>query len=177
MTLVPVGPLTNIASALVKAPELAPKIREIVLMGGAMREGGNTTPSAEFNIYVDPHAARVVFECGRPLTVMGLDVTHQVLATPPRVGRIRALGTRAAETVASMLQYFNRFDTARRSRNQNIHHRVHGGVQRLREIRCQSSFLEVTALSELRISLLIPCLRSGTWKLMSSPSPQPPSRR
>ena len=111
VTLVPVGPLTNIASALVKAPELAPKIREIVLMGGAMREGGNTTPSAEFNIYVDPHAARVVFECGRPLTVMGLDVTHQVLATPARVERIRALGTKAGETVASMLQYFNRFDT------------------------------------------------------------------
>ena len=111
VTLVPVGPLTNIASAVVKAPELVPKIREIVLMGGAMREGGNTTPSAEFNIYVDPHAARVVFECGRPIAVMGLDVTHQVLATPPRVGRIRALGTKAGETVASMLQYFNRFDT------------------------------------------------------------------
>ncbi|HJS74148.1 MAG TPA: nucleoside hydrolase [Vicinamibacteria bacterium] len=111
VTLVPVGPLTNIASALVKAPGILPKIREIVLMGGAMREGGNTTPSAEFNIYVDPHAARAVFECGRPLTVMGLDVTHQVLATPPRVGRIRALGTRTGESVASMLQYFNRFDT------------------------------------------------------------------
>jgi purine nucleosidase len=111
VTLVPVGPLTNIASALVKAPELAPRIRDIVLMGGAMREGGNTTPSAEFNIYVDPHAARVVFECGRPITVMGLDVTHQVLATPPRVERIRALGTKTGETVASMLQYFNRFDT------------------------------------------------------------------
>ncbi len=111
VTLVPVGPLTNIASALVKAPELAPKIREIVLMGGAMREGGNTTPSAEFNIYVDPHAAHVVFECGRPIAVMGLDVTHQVLATPPRVERIRAIGTRVAENVSGMLQYFNRFDT------------------------------------------------------------------
>jgi purine nucleosidase len=111
ITLVPVGPLTNIATAIVKAPEILPKIREIVLMGGAMREGGNTTPSAEFNIYVDPHAARAVFECGRPLTVMGLDVTHQVLATPSRVSRIRALGTKAGAAVASMLQYFNRFDT------------------------------------------------------------------
>jgi purine nucleosidase len=111
ITLVAVGPLTNVASALIKAPELASKIREIVLMGGAMREGGNTTPSAEFNMYVDPHAARVVFECGRPITVMGLDVTHQVLATPARVERIRALGTKAAETVASMLLFFNRFDT------------------------------------------------------------------
>jgi purine nucleosidase len=111
VTLVPVGPLTNLASALIKAPELASKIREIVLMGGAMREGGNTTPSAEFNMFVDPHAARVVFECGRPITVMGLDVTHQVLATPGRVERIRALGTKTGETVASMLLYFNRFDT------------------------------------------------------------------
>jgi purine nucleosidase len=111
VTLVPVGPLTNVATAFVKAPELLPKVREIVLMGGAMREGGNTTPSAEFNIYVDPHAAHVVFECGRPIAVMGLDVTHQVLATPPRVSRIRALGTRVGENVSGMLQYFNRFDS------------------------------------------------------------------
>jgi purine nucleosidase len=110
ITLVAVGPLTNVASALIKAPELASKIREIVLMGGAMREGGNTTPSAEFNIYVDPHAAKVVFECGRPLVVMGLDVTHQVLATPARIERIERLGTRAARSVSGMLRYFNRFD-------------------------------------------------------------------
>jgi purine nucleosidase len=111
ITLVAVGPLTNVALALIKAPEVGSKIREIVLMGGAMREGGNTTPAAEFNMYVDPHAAQVVLECGRPITVMGLDVTHQVLATPARIQRIRALGTKAAETVASMLLFFNRFDT------------------------------------------------------------------
>jgi purine nucleosidase len=111
VTLVPTGPLTNVAAALVKKPGIAASIREIVLMGGAMREGGNTTPSAEFNIYVDPHAARVVFECGRPLVVMGLDVTHQVLATPPRVERIGRLGTKVASTVQAMLQYFNRCDT------------------------------------------------------------------
>jgi purine nucleosidase len=110
VTLVPTGPLTNVATALVKAPDVATSIREIVLMGGAMREGGNTTPSAEFNIYVDPHAAKVVFECGRPLVVMGLDVTHQVLATPLRTERIERLGTRAARSVAGMLRYFNRFD-------------------------------------------------------------------
>jgi purine nucleosidase len=111
ITLVPTGPLTNVAAALVKEPKIVPKIREIVLMGGAMREGGNTTPSAEFNIYVDPHAAKVVFECGRPLVVMGLDVTHQVLATGPRVERIGNLGTNVASTVKAMLQYFNRYDT------------------------------------------------------------------
>ncbi|MEM9058796.1 MAG: nucleoside hydrolase, partial [Pseudomonadota bacterium] len=88
VTLVPTGPLTNIAHALIKAPAIAPKIREIVLMGGAMREGGNLSPSAEFNILVDPHAARVVFDCGRPLTVFGLDVTHQVPTTPERLRRI-----------------------------------------------------------------------------------------
>jgi purine nucleosidase len=111
ITLVPTGPLTNVAAALVKKPEVASRIQEIVLMGGAMREGGNTTPSAEFNIYVDPHAAKVVFECGRPVIVMGLDVTHQVLATPPRVERIGRLGTKVASTVQAMLQYFNRYDT------------------------------------------------------------------
>jgi purine nucleosidase len=110
VTLVPMGPLTNVASALVKAPDILPKVREIVLMGGALREGGNTTPSAEFNIYVDPHAAKVVFECGRPLVVMGLDVTHQVLATPRRVERIERLATRTGRAVSGMLRYFNRFD-------------------------------------------------------------------
>lgn len=113
ITLVPTGPLTNVAMAMVKAPAILSKIREIVLMGGAMREGGNTSPSAEFNILVDPHAAHVVFECGRPIVVMGLDVTHQVLATPERVDAIRALGNPVAESTASMLGYFNRFDTAK----------------------------------------------------------------
>lgn len=113
ITLVPTGPLTNIAMAIVKAPAILPKIREIVLMGGAMREAGNTSASAEFNILVDPHAAHVVFECGRPIVVMGLDVTHQVLATPPRVAAIRALGNPCAHTTASMLDYFDRLDDDR----------------------------------------------------------------
>jgi len=82
ITLVPMGPLTNIGQAFTKDPSILEKIEEIVLMGGAMREGGNISPSAEFNMLVDPHAANAVFRCGRPITVMGLDVTHQVLATP-----------------------------------------------------------------------------------------------
>ena len=111
VTLVPTGPLTNIGMAFVKDPSIVAKVCQIVLMGGAMREGGNITPSAEFNIFVDPHAARVVFECGRPLTVMGLDVTHQVLATRERVQRIRNLATKAAISAADMLDFFDRHDT------------------------------------------------------------------
>ncbi len=110
ITLVPIGPLTNIAAALVKAPAIAGKIKEIVLMGGAMREGGNTTPSAEFNIYVDPHAADVVFRCGRPIVVMGLDVTHQVLTTQARLKRIKELGNPVAEAAHNMLAFFDRHD-------------------------------------------------------------------
>lgn len=111
VTLVPTGPLTNVALAMVKEPAILPRIREIVLMGGAMREGGNTTPSAEFNILVDPHAAHVVFGCGRPIVAMGLDVTHQVLATPPRIERIRALDHAVARAASGMLNAFNRFDS------------------------------------------------------------------
>ena len=110
ITLVPTAPLTNIAAALVQEPRIAPKIHELVLMGGALREGGNVTPSAEFNIYVDPHAAKIVFECGRPIVAMPLDVTHQVLATPRRVRAIGDLGTRVGRNVQAMLQFFNRHD-------------------------------------------------------------------
>ena len=109
MTLVPTGPLTNIAHALIKAPDIAPKIREVVIMGGAMREGGNHSPSAEFNILVDPHAARVVFACGRPLTVFGLDVTHQVPTTPERLRHIGAIGNPVASAVRAMLSFYSRF--------------------------------------------------------------------
>ncbi len=111
ITLVPTGPLTNIAAALERAPEILPKIEQIVLMGGAMREGGNRTPSAEFNILVDPHAADIVLRCGRPITQMGLDVTHQVLSTEDRVARIKALGNPVALATAGMLSFFDRFDT------------------------------------------------------------------
>ncbi len=110
ITLLPIGPLTNIAAALIKAPAIAGKIREIVLMGGAMREGGNTTPSAEFNIYVDPHAADVVFRCGRPIVVMGLDVTHQVLTTQARLKHIQDLGNPVAQAAHNMLAFFDRHD-------------------------------------------------------------------
>ena len=111
ITLVPTGPLTNIGTAIDREPAILPKIEQIVLMGGAMREGGNRTPSAEFNILVDPEAADIVFRCGRPITQMGLDVTHQVLSTRERVERIRRLDNPVADATAGMLSFFDRFDT------------------------------------------------------------------
>jgi purine nucleosidase len=113
VTLVPTGPLTNIATAMTREPAIVPKVREIVLMGGAMREGGNHSPSAEFNVLVDPHAAHIVFDCGRPIVAMGLDVTHQVLSTRARTERIRALGTPAALATAGMLDFSSRHDSAK----------------------------------------------------------------
>jgi len=113
VTLVPTGPLTNIATAIERDASILEKVDEIVLMGGAMREGGNYSPSAEFNILVDPQAADIVFRCGRPITVMGLDVTHQVLATPERRDRIRGVDNAAARATAGMLDFFNRHDTVK----------------------------------------------------------------
>ena len=110
VTLCPLGPLTNIALALNRAPEIAGRIREIVLMGGGFFEGGNVTPAAEFNIYVDPHAADVVFRAGIPLVVMPLDVTHKALTTAKRVEAFRSLGNTVGAATAQMLEFFERFD-------------------------------------------------------------------
>jgi purine nucleosidase len=110
ITLSVLGPLTNIALALIREPRIAPRIREIVLMGGAYFEVGNITPTAEFNIYVDPHAADVVFRAGVPIVMMPLDVTHKALATKARVSAFRALGNRAGIAVAEMLGFSERFD-------------------------------------------------------------------
>ena len=110
VTLCVLGPLTNIALALIKAPDIAAHIHEIVLMGGGCFEGGNTTPAAEFNIYVDPHAAKVVFQSGIPLVVMPLDLTHTALTTRIRVDRFKALGNKAGVFTAEMLDFFERFD-------------------------------------------------------------------
>ena len=110
VTLCPLGPLTNIATALQRAPDIAMRIQEIVLMGGAYFEVGNITPTAEFNIYVDPEAAEIVFNSGISLTVMPLDVTHKALVTKPRNDAFRALGTRVGVAVAKMTEFFERFD-------------------------------------------------------------------
>lgn len=106
ITLCALGPLTNIAMALVKAPDVAAKIRELVVMGGACFELGNVTPAAEFNIHLDPHAAAIVIDSGVPITMIPLDVTLQVLSTPPRVAALRALGNRCGVAVAALLTSF-----------------------------------------------------------------------
>ena len=111
VTLVTTGPLTNIGQAIARQPAILPKIREIVLMGGAMREGGNTTPCAEFNILVDPDAAQLVMHCGRPLTIVPLDVTHQALVSQKRIEQIRALDTPIGTAIVGMMEFFNRFDS------------------------------------------------------------------
>ncbi|MCT4576241.1 MULTISPECIES: nucleoside hydrolase [Donghicola] len=110
VTLCPLGPLTNIAQAFNKAPDIIEKVQEIVLMGGAYFEVGNITPAAEFNIYVDPEAAKIVFGAGCPITVMPLDVTHKALVTKDRNDAFRALGTKVGVAVAQMTDFFERFD-------------------------------------------------------------------
>ena len=110
VTLCALGPLTNIALALVREPKIAPRIKEIVLMGGGFFEGGNITPAAEFNIYVDPHAADVVFRAEVPTVMMPLDVTHKALTTASRIAAFRKLGTRVGTATAEMLEFFERFD-------------------------------------------------------------------
>ncbi len=110
VTLCALGPLTNIAAALTRAPDIAGRVPEIVLMGGAYFEVGNITPAAEFNIYVDPEAADIVMKSGIKLTIMPLDVSHKALTTRPRIEAFRALGTRIGETVAGWTDFFERFD-------------------------------------------------------------------
>jgi purine nucleosidase len=105
ITLVPTGPLTNIAMALRHEPGLASRVREVVLMGGSYTRG-NQTPAAEFNIAVDPEAAAMVFEAGWPLTMVGLDLTHQALATQVVSDRIAALGTPVSQMVVDLLTFF-----------------------------------------------------------------------
>jgi inosine-uridine nucleoside N-ribohydrolase len=114
ITLCALGPLTNVAMAMIKAPEIAARVGEVVVMGGACFELGNVTPAAEFNIHVDPHAAALVIDSGMPITMIPLDVTHQLLSTPARVAALRALGNRCGPAVADLLEAFER---NRRSRS------------------------------------------------------------
>jgi purine nucleosidase len=113
VTLCALGPLTDIALALVKAPEIAPLVGELVAMGGAGFEIGNVTPAAEFNIHVDPHAAAIVLECGIPLTMIPLDLTHEVRTTPRYLAAWRALPNRCGPAAAALLA---RFEAARAGR-------------------------------------------------------------
>jgi len=110
VTLCCLAPLTNIALALAKEPRLASHVREIVMMGGAFSEGGNITPAAEFNIFVDPEAAKRVLECGAPITMIPLDCTHQALTTSTRLERLRAIGTPVAGAFYHLLKFNKIFD-------------------------------------------------------------------
>jgi purine nucleosidase len=113
VTLATLGPLTNLALAFAKAPDVVGRVAEIVSMGGGAFEGGNTTPVAEFNILVDPHAAQAVFRSGARATLHPLDVTHRCLTRADRVAAFRALGTRVGAAVADLLDFFARFDKAK----------------------------------------------------------------
>ena len=110
VTLCPLGPLTNIATAFEKAPDIIARVQQIVLMGGAYFEVGNITPTAEFNIYVDPQAADITFKSGIDIVVLPLDVTHKALVTTQRNEAFRDLGTPVGRAVAQMTDFFERFD-------------------------------------------------------------------
>ena len=110
VTLCALGPLTNLGMAFVKAPDIKERVQEIVLMGGGLFEGGNITPAAEFNIYVDPEAADIVFHSGIPITQVPLDVTHFMLSSKARNDRFRKLGNRTGVATAQMMEFFERFD-------------------------------------------------------------------
>jgi purine nucleosidase len=104
------GPLTNVGTAFSREPSIAGKLGGLVLMGGGFFEGGNTTPAAEFNIYVDPQAADIVFRSGVPLTMFPLDATHKALSTEPRIAAFEERGTPACDAIAGMLRFFERYD-------------------------------------------------------------------
>ena len=112
ITLATLGPLTNLAVALIQCPQIAQGLDQVVMMGGSLG-GGNITPAAEFNIYVDPHAAKVVVDAGLPLTMIGLDVTHQVVTTPARLAALENLGTPVGKAAAGMLRYYGQIDMER----------------------------------------------------------------
>jgi purine nucleosidase len=108
VTICALGPLTNIATAFIRAPEITGRVRELVMMGGSHFAGGNVTPAAEFNIYVDPEAAKLVLQAlttaGVPITMMPLDVTHKALAAPGRIAQLRARGNACANAAAALLE-------------------------------------------------------------------------
>jgi len=112
VTLVPTGPLTNIAAFAQRHPDLLARVAHICLMGGAIGEG-NITASAEFNIWADPDAAALVFDCGRPLTMIGLEATHQAIVTLEDADRMGRAGNQTGRVFADLLRYFALFHARR----------------------------------------------------------------
>ncbi len=108
-TLVAIGPLTNLAMAIRKEPKIIPALKEIIIMGGAIRHQGNTTPLAEFNTYVDPHAAHIVYHSGVPLTLVPLDVTYQCILTPSDVERLLRINSPITRFIADATRFYMEF--------------------------------------------------------------------
>ncbi len=111
ITLCAIGPLTNIAQAFSLAPECKQAIKEIVIMGGCYFEAGNITPAAEFNFFVDPHAAKIVLDSNTPITILPLDVTHKACITSPRMDALKTINNENGNRLATLLQSYERFDT------------------------------------------------------------------
>jgi purine nucleosidase len=109
LTVCTLGPMTNLAMAMVMEPRIIPRISEVVLMGGGFFEGGNATPAAEFNIWVDPHAASVVFDSGAPVTMASIDCTYTAQMTPEWLRSLRALGSRSAVEAANMADFYRKY--------------------------------------------------------------------
>ncbi len=122
ITLVAVGPLTNLALAVRRAPEIAQLVKEVVIMGGALRVPGNITPAAEFNIYADPHAAQVVFHAGWPIRLVSLDVTNITSVSREQIAQLAQTGKKIGQAIEQMLRhYFEVFAAASGNRRFSLH--------------------------------------------------------
>lgn len=109
LTVCAIGPMTNLAMAMVMEPRIVPRLREVASMGSGFFQGGNATPAAEYNIFVDPRAAHVVFDSSVPMMMASIDCTYTALMTPGSIDRLRAVGTRCAVQAANMADYFRRY--------------------------------------------------------------------
>src|SRR5262245_47754835 len=109
ITLVCIGPLTNLAVAIRKEPRLARAVKDVVIMGGAIRHQGNTTPLAEFNVYVDPHATHIVYHSGMPITLVPLDVTYQCVLTAGDVARLEKIESPIPKFIADSTRFYMEF--------------------------------------------------------------------
>jgi purine nucleosidase len=113
ITLIPVGPLTNVAAAILKEPRIVNNVKDVLIMGGAVLVPGNRSPAAEFNIYTDPEAAKIVFASGMPMTLVGLDVTRKTLLRPHHLDLMAALGTAAGDFISRSAQIYLDFSKRR----------------------------------------------------------------
>jgi purine nucleosidase len=109
ITLVAIGPLTNVALAIRQEPRIVESVKELIIMGGAIRYEGNTTELAEFNTYVDPHAAHIVYHAGLPTTLVPLDVTYQCILTPGDVSRLQKIDSAITKFVADATRFYMEF--------------------------------------------------------------------